>query len=142
MAPSHDGPPGQAAVRDLLWGQRPPGQRGPRPTLSVAEVARAGVAVGDAEGIGAVTMQRVADELGVTKMALYRYLPGKAELVALMIDIGLGEPPRLSDVPGGWRGPGGYSRRSGGTRGLWRRPSAFASWARTSSGGWRRRSPP
>lgn len=103
MAPSHDGPPGQAAVRDLLWGQRPPGQRGPRPTLSVAEVARAGVAVGDAEGIGAVTMQRVADELGVTKMALYRYLPGKAELVALMIDIGLGEPPRLSDVAGGWR---------------------------------------
>ena len=36
-------------------------------------------------------MLRVADALSVTKMALYRYGPGKAELVALMIDIGIGE---------------------------------------------------
>lgn len=31
-------------------------------------------------------MQRVAREVGVTTMALYRYFPGKADLVAMMID--------------------------------------------------------
>jgi AcrR family transcriptional regulator len=103
MAADSDAPAGLAAVHELLWGQRPPPRRGPRPALSVTEIARAGVAVADGDGIGAVTMQRVADELGVTKMALYRYVPGKAELIALMTDIGLGAPPRLADVPGGWR---------------------------------------
>jgi AcrR family transcriptional regulator len=48
-------------------------------------------------------MQRVADALAVTKMALYRYVPGKVELVALMIDIGIGEAPRLGRITGGWR---------------------------------------
>ncbi|WP_246843406.1 TetR/AcrR family transcriptional regulator [Allokutzneria sp. NRRL B-24872] len=62
---------------------------------------RAATAVADTEGLGAVSMQRVADELTSTKMALYRYVPGKAELVALMIDRALGEPPVLA--PGGWR---------------------------------------
>jgi AcrR family transcriptional regulator len=103
MAAGSNAPAGLVAAHELLWGQRPPRRRGPRPTLSVAGIARAGVAVADGDGIGAVTMQRVADELGVTKMALYRYVPGKVELVALMIDIGLGAPPRLADVPGGWR---------------------------------------
>jgi AcrR family transcriptional regulator len=103
MAVGNDTPAGQAAASELLWGQRPQRKRGPQPTLSVAEIARAAIAVADADGIGAVTMQRVADALGVTKMALYRYVPGKAELVAVMVDTGLGEPPRLADVPGGWR---------------------------------------
>jgi AcrR family transcriptional regulator len=103
MASGHDTQAGLAAANELLWGQRSAGKRGPRPTLSAAEIARAGIAVADADGIGAVTMQRVAEELGVTKMALYRYVPGKVELVALMIDTGLGEPLRLADMPGGWR---------------------------------------
>jgi AcrR family transcriptional regulator len=96
-------PAGPRAAFELLWGQRSAGKRGPRPTLSAAEIARAGIAVADADGLGAVTMQRVADDLGVTKMALYRYVPGKVELVALMIDTGMGEPPRLAEVAGGWR---------------------------------------
>jgi AcrR family transcriptional regulator len=47
-------------------------------------------------------MQRVAEALAVTKMALYRYVPGKAELVAVMVDVGVGEAPRLEGVAGGW----------------------------------------
>ncbi len=44
-------------------------------------------------------MLRVADALSVTKMALYRYGPGKAELVALMIDIGIGEAQARRIMP-------------------------------------------
>jgi AcrR family transcriptional regulator len=39
-------------------------------------VAKA-IAIADAEGLDSVSMQRVADELGATKMSLYRYTPGK-----------------------------------------------------------------
>jgi AcrR family transcriptional regulator len=98
------GPPGdQPGVIELLWGQRSQPKRGPRPSLSLEAIALAAVEIADADGLGTVTMQRVAEALGVTKMALYRYLPGKAELVALMIDTGLGQPPALGTMPGGWR---------------------------------------
>ncbi|MEV0714279.1 TetR/AcrR family transcriptional regulator [Asanoa sp. NPDC050611] len=81
----------------LLWEPAPVPRRGPRPAFTLADIARAGIAIADADGLAAVTMQRVADQLGVTKMALYRYVPGKAELVALMLDIGLDGPPDLDD---------------------------------------------
>lgn len=77
----------------LLWGERPTPRRGPRPAFDIEGIARAGVTIADADGLAAVTMQRVAESLGVTKMALYRYVPGKAALVALMVDLGIGEPP-------------------------------------------------
>ncbi|GGQ48154.1 TetR/AcrR family transcriptional regulator [Couchioplanes azureus] len=86
---------------ELLWGGRARPSRGPRPTLDLAGLAEAGVALADAEGLAAVSMQRVAAALGVTKMALYRYVPGKAELVALMLERAIGAPPRLD--PGDWR---------------------------------------
>ncbi|MCF3961814.1 TetR/AcrR family transcriptional regulator [Streptomyces fuscigenes] len=88
----------------LLWGTgRPVGRRGPRPTLTLDAIARAGVAVADAEGLAALTMQRTAAEVGVTKMALYRYVPGKDELVALMIEAAMGEPPRDAAPKDAWR---------------------------------------
>lgn len=80
-------------VAALLWEPQPQPKRGPRPTLTIEAIARAGIETADAEGLAAVTMQRVAESLGVTKMALYRYVPGKAELVALMIDLAIGGPP-------------------------------------------------
>ncbi|GAA4203878.1 TetR/AcrR family transcriptional regulator [Actinocatenispora rupis] len=85
----------------LLWGGRGAPRRGPKPTLTLADISAAGIAVADAEGVAAVTMQRVAESLGVTKMALYRYVPGKSELVALMTDAAIGEPPELTGD--GWR---------------------------------------
>jgi AcrR family transcriptional regulator len=91
------------AAMDLLWNQRPAPRRGPKPALTLADIARAGIALADADGLAAVTMQSVAAALGYTKMALYRYIPGKDELVALMIDRGLGSPPPLAPGTGGWR---------------------------------------
>src|SRR6202789_1971410 len=68
------------------WGKRPPPSRGPKPALSTTEIARAAIELADAEGLEAITMQRVARTVGVTTMALYRYFPGKADLMDLMID--------------------------------------------------------
>jgi AcrR family transcriptional regulator len=68
-------------------GQETPAlKRGPKPGLSRTEIARAAIALADKEGLAAVTMQRIAHEVGVSTMALYRYFPDKADLVAVMID--------------------------------------------------------
>ncbi|QWF82152.1 TetR/AcrR family transcriptional regulator [Amycolatopsis sp. CA-230715] len=85
----------------LLWDSASGPKRGPRPTLTLDAIAGAGIEIADADGLAAVTMQRVADALGVTKMALYRYVPGKDELVALMVDKGIGAPP--GNDAEGWR---------------------------------------
>lgn len=93
-----------AAVR-LLWGPEPSAKpaRGPKRGLTLEAIARTGIGIADAEGLGAVSMQRVAGELGVTKMALYRYVPGKAELVALMVEGALPVPAVSVAVGGAWR---------------------------------------
>jgi AcrR family transcriptional regulator len=93
----------ETAAITLLWRRQAAPKRGPKPTLSLDTIATAGIAIADADGLAAVTMQRVAERLDVTKMALYRYVPGKLELVALMIDLAVGEPPPLAAVAGGWR---------------------------------------
>lgn len=91
------------AVIDLLWTPPPTPRRGPKPGLTLNAIAEAGIAIADTDGLAAVTMQRVAEALGVTKMALYRYVRGKTELVALMTDLSLSEPVDLDTVTGGWR---------------------------------------
>ncbi|TQM78445.1 TetR family transcriptional regulator [Saccharothrix saharensis] len=88
---------------DLLWGSRDKPARPPRLALTVDRIAAAAIEVADAEGLGAVSMQQVAARLDVTKMALYRHVASKAELVAVMIESAVGEPPDLRSVPGGWR---------------------------------------
>ncbi|MGW5188653.1 TetR/AcrR family transcriptional regulator [Kribbella sp. NPDC004138] len=88
-------------MTELLWGGPPARSRGPKPAITLAEIAAAGIAIADAEGLDAVSMQRIAGELPVTKMALYRHVPGKTELVAVMSDIAMGPPPDRADLP--WR---------------------------------------
>lgn len=73
-------------ARNLAWEKRPVPSRGPKPALSIIEIAQNAIRIADRDGLGAVTMQRVARASGVTTMALYRYFPGKSELVAVMID--------------------------------------------------------
>jgi AcrR family transcriptional regulator len=90
------------AVIDLLWSPAPTPKRGPRRGLTLTDIATAGITRADSDGLTAVTMQRVAEALGVTKMALYRYVPGKTELVALMTDVALGEPEN-PDPTTDWR---------------------------------------
>ncbi|HTJ30723.1 MAG TPA: TetR/AcrR family transcriptional regulator [Acidobacteriaceae bacterium] len=72
--------------QNLAWGKKPPPGRGPKPTLSTIKIAHAAIAIADTQGLEAITMQRVAKDVGVTTMALYRYFSRKADLVDLMID--------------------------------------------------------
>jgi AcrR family transcriptional regulator len=88
---------------EVLWGPHPTQRRGPKPRLSRERVVEAAIELADTEGLTALSMQRISEELGCAKMALYRHVPGKTELAALMLDTALGPPPALDGVPGGWR---------------------------------------
>lgn len=74
---------------ELLWGAHEPA----RPGLSLGRIVAAAIEVADADGLGALSMRKVAERFGTTTMSLYRYVPGKAELVELMRDAVYGEVP-------------------------------------------------
>ncbi|HWV76500.1 MAG TPA: TetR/AcrR family transcriptional regulator C-terminal domain-containing protein [Isoptericola sp.] len=86
----------------LLWRRETPARRGPKPRFSVDAVVAAATEIADDRGLDAVTMQSVAARLGTTKMALYRYVPGRDELDALLLDAALGAPPTV-EAGAGWR---------------------------------------
>jgi AcrR family transcriptional regulator len=86
----------------LLWRDQRRPTRGPRPGLTVERIVAAAIELADAEGLGALSMRRVAERLGVGTMSLYTYVPGKAELLDVMTDTVLGEVAR-PDGTGGWR---------------------------------------
>lgn len=89
----------------LLWPDPRGLKRGPKPRISLDQIVQTAIAFADAEGLDAVSMQRIADRLGVTKMSLYRYAPAKSGLLALMLDRALGEPPEPPQATGSgdWR---------------------------------------
>ncbi len=68
----------------MLWGRRERGRHGPKPGLSLEDIVETAIGLADAEGLGAVSMARVANELGFTTMSLYRYVTSKDELLQLM----------------------------------------------------------
>jgi AcrR family transcriptional regulator len=87
---------------DVLWNRRPGPTRGPKATLTLDALAGAAVDIADAEGLDAVSMQRVADRLGFSKMAIYRHVPNKDVLLAVVIDRAVEAPPDLRRQRG-WR---------------------------------------
>jgi AcrR family transcriptional regulator len=87
---------------ELLWGVAERSARGPKARLSVARITEAAVHLADADGLAALSMRRVADALGVGAMSLYTYVPGKAELLDLMVDQVSGDMARTTDARG-WR---------------------------------------
>ncbi|QPZ38460.1 TetR/AcrR family transcriptional regulator [Paramicrobacterium chengjingii] len=92
----------RADAAALLWGA--PGavvKRGPKPRFTLEAVVDAARQIADEDGLSHVTMQSVADRLGAAKMALYRYVPGRAELDAVMLDTAFGNPDGLD--AGSWR---------------------------------------
>ena len=90
----------------LLWrGDELPSARS---GLTVDRVVASGVSLADGSGLAAVSMRRVAQDLGVGAMSLYTYVPGRTELVLLMADHVVGEL-----VAAGWA-PGERSERDGG----------------------------
>lgn len=89
----------------LLWRAsiEPKPARGPKQRRSVDDVVDAAVALADAEGLDAVSIRRIAQALGVAPMSVYTYVPGKAELVDLMIDSVYASMPRGDHTGKPWR---------------------------------------
>ncbi|MER5293598.1 TetR/AcrR family transcriptional regulator C-terminal domain-containing protein [Streptomyces pharetrae] len=77
---------GRAAEPEVIWARPERAGRGPRPAYTRADIAAAAVRIADAEGLDAVSMRRVAGELGCGTMSLYNYVPRKEDLYELMVD--------------------------------------------------------
>ncbi|PRX48327.1 TetR family transcriptional regulator [Prauserella shujinwangii] len=111
---------GLPASFELAWGVREQPNKGPKRGLSLDRIIATAIAVADAEGLRAVSMGRVATELGAAPMSLYRYVATKDELLTLAADAAYGPPPDVP-LPGeDWR-------------------SALARWARAERDGLRAR---
>lgn len=95
--------PGPERLFELLWRTRQPPSRGPKPSLSLDAIVEAAIEIADSDGLGAVTMRRVAERFGVTTMSLYRYVPSKDDLVELMIDAVAAPAPDPLQLPEHWR---------------------------------------
>ncbi|MBM7171450.1 TetR/AcrR family transcriptional regulator C-terminal domain-containing protein [Streptomyces sp. G44] len=91
------------ASLEAVWGLRGRPHKGPKRGLSLDGIVAAAIAVADAEGVEAVSMSRVAKEVGASTMALYRYVATKDELLMLMVDGAIGPPVPLSPDAVGWR---------------------------------------
>jgi AcrR family transcriptional regulator len=81
----------KAAATPLLWARPSRASRGPQPGHSRERIAGAAVKIADADGIDAVSMRRVAAEIGTRATSLYRYVRSKEELLDLMVDLVMGE---------------------------------------------------
>jgi AcrR family transcriptional regulator len=92
-----------ATPRPPVWARPRSGGRGPQPSLSVDAIVAAAVALADAEGVDAVSMRRIAAELGVGTMSLYRYVETKDDLLDLMSDQVMGEGCPGGQRTGEWR---------------------------------------
>jgi AcrR family transcriptional regulator len=85
-----------------IWERPEPGTR--RPAYTRDQIAAVAIEIADAEGFQAVSMRRVARELGAGTMTLYHYVRNKDELIALVDDAIMGElliPD--GEMPDGWR---------------------------------------
>jgi AcrR family transcriptional regulator len=92
---------GQAADQSVpVWAREKPRRR---PALSRDAIVDAALQIADAEGLDAVSIRRVASNLGVRPMSLYTYIDRKEDLIILMRDKANGEVVLDTELPNGWR---------------------------------------
>lgn len=96
-------PTGLPASIEVAWGVRTRPSKGPRPALSLERIVAAAVRVAATDGLQAVSMSRVAADLGVSTMSLYRYVGAKDELLALMADLSFEAAPAPRGPEESWR---------------------------------------
>jgi AcrR family transcriptional regulator len=97
------GATGLPASIEAAWGVRTRPSKGPRPALSLERIVAPAVRVAAGDGLQAVSMGRVASDLGVSTMSLYRYVGAKDELLALMADLTFEAPPAPRGPQESWR---------------------------------------
>jgi DNA-binding transcriptional regulator YhcF (GntR family) len=85
-----------------------------RTEVTREDVVRRAMAIADAEGSSALSMRRVATELGVATMSLYRYVPSKEELIERMVDTAFADHRSTAPPPDDW-----IAALDAGARRLW-----------------------
>ncbi|MEU7035879.1 TetR/AcrR family transcriptional regulator C-terminal domain-containing protein [Streptomyces sp. NPDC046237] len=94
---------GRAAEPEVIWARPERAGRGPKPAYTRADIVAAAIRIADADGIDALSMRRIAADIGCGTMSLYNYVPRKEDLYELMVDAVSGEYD-LPDPPSGdWR---------------------------------------
>lgn len=88
---------------EVAWGLRDPAVKGPKRALSLGAIVNAAVKIAESDGLGAVSMSRIAGELKASTMALYRYVSAKDELLPLMVDAAFGPPVPAPTPDISWR---------------------------------------
>jgi len=102
-------PPAPGRPRTLPPSATPPGPAAARrrgtsdPRLAPGRIVAAAMAVADAEGLAGLSMRRVATEIGVATMSLYRHVADKDDLLLQMMDAAFGECRFPARPPQGWR---------------------------------------
>ncbi|WP_285702362.1 TetR/AcrR family transcriptional regulator [Microtetraspora sp. NBRC 16547] len=101
-------------ARENLWMRPERSSRGPQPSFSRAALTEAAIRVADAEGMEAISMRRLAAEIGAGTMSLYRYVSGKDDVIELMIDAVVADYlPEGTALSGDWRADlGAMARRA------------------------------
>lgn len=83
------------ARRALRAAGAPTDRRPPRPErLTRVTIARTAVALADRDGLGGLTMRRLAGDLGVATAALYRHYPDREALLSAMTELVMAEHAR------------------------------------------------
>ncbi|MET7750241.1 TetR/AcrR family transcriptional regulator [Micromonospora sp. NPDC005367] len=86
-----------------LWRLPTESRLGRPAALDIDRVVRTAVALADRDGLAGVTLAKIAKELDVTSMSLYRYVGSKEELLVLMGDEATGPAPDLPTRSDDWR---------------------------------------
>ncbi len=87
----------------LAWGVAAAPQRGPKRELSIERIVEVAAELADEGGLAAVSMSAIAQRLGFTTMALYRYVSAKEDLILLLHEHGIGLPPIGIQDAGHWK---------------------------------------
>jgi AcrR family transcriptional regulator len=99
---STDGVPDVDA--DLVAGRQPPSARVP---LDRDRIIAAAIEFIDTQGLPGLTMRRLGESLSVEAMSLYRYVPGKEDLLDAVVDslvLSMAEDDQVLEVPrDGWQ---------------------------------------
>jgi AcrR family transcriptional regulator len=76
---------------EALWAPPPPRRLGRPAEHSRATIVAAAITIADSEGLAALSMRRIAGDIGAGTMSLYSHVPDKEHLIELMVDAVIGE---------------------------------------------------